>query len=91
MPRKRPACHTTEWPIAVRAPQFFDQGRACGNALSVPLWMTALEHTPTCKGCTRALRGLLLAAGDDTNRQRNAFALTGVPAFRFDLSKEPSE
>jgi len=54
----------------------------------VALWLVALEHTPTCRGCRRGLRGLLLAAGDNPAKQREAFALAGVPPFRYDLSIE---
>ena len=64
VPKSRPACHTTEWPVSVRAPRFWDQGRACGNSASPALWAIAIHHTPTCMRCTRALRGLLLDGGE---------------------------
>jgi hypothetical protein len=89
-PPHRPACHTEAWPVSRRAPGFWDDGAACGTAMTVRLWLTALDHTPSCFGCRRALRGLLLEAADNPARQAQAFALTGVPQFRYDLKKEPA-
>jgi hypothetical protein len=58
-----PACHTTDWPVSARAPGFWDQGMACGTASTPKVWDIALQHTPGCIRCTRALRGLLLYRG----------------------------
>lgn len=60
---RRPACHTMQWPPPAKAPGFWDNGQSCGNAMSPALWAIALEHTPGCLKCTRALRGLLLHGG----------------------------
>jgi hypothetical protein len=62
-PPRKPGCWTDVEPVSVRAPQFWDQGRACGCARDPQTWATALRHTPTCFGCARARRGLALNAG----------------------------
>lgn len=84
-----PACYTTEWPVSVRAPAFWDGGRSCGQALTPDTWATCLEHTPLCKGCTRALRGLVLWTDAAGMSRLRAINLAGVhwPYPIGDLSK----
>lgn len=60
--RSRPACWTDGEPTP-RAEAFFDRGRSCGQAASPATWAAALFHTPGCKGCSRARRGLDVSAG----------------------------
>lgn len=86
----RPACHTREWPVSIRAPGFWDDGRACGQSMTVSLWLHAVDLTPGCMGCRRALRGLLIDAGEHPHKIAAAFALTGVPQFRHCLKREPA-
>ena len=79
LPPAAPSCHTTVWPVSVRAPAFWDGGRSCGMALTLETWATALEHTPKCRGCTRALRGLVMQTDALGMSRAIAISLAGVP------------
>ena len=57
----RPACWTDT--ATPRAPTFWDQGRACGAAMTPAVWQVTLQHTPGCARCQRASRALALCAG----------------------------
>lgn len=57
----RPACWTEE--VTPRAPGFWDDGKACGAAMTPAVWQVTLAHTPKCLGCARARRALEIAAG----------------------------
>jgi hypothetical protein len=57
----KPSCWTD---IATpRAPGFWDDGRACGAAMTPAVWAVTLAHTPSCSGCARARRAKELSAG----------------------------
>jgi hypothetical protein len=57
----KPACWTAA--ATPRAPGFWDNGRACGAAMTPAVWQVTLRHTPSCSGCRRASRALALCAG----------------------------
>jgi hypothetical protein len=59
--RGRPACWTEE--ATPRAPGFWDDGKACGAAMTPAVWQVTLRHTPGCALCQRAARALALCAG----------------------------
>ena len=57
----RPACWTDT--ATPRAPGFWDDGKACGVAMTPAVWQVTLKHTPGCSGCARARRAKELSAG----------------------------
>lgn len=77
IPTRPPACWTDGnpsprgqvtdgWPEGVKPGlrnPFFDSGRSCANARTPELWTATLRLTPLCRGCSRARRGLEIAAG----------------------------
>jgi hypothetical protein len=57
----KPACWTDT--ATPRAPGFWDDGKACGGAMTPAVWQVTLQHTPGCLACARAARALALCAG----------------------------
>lgn len=57
----KPACHTDT--TTPRAPGFWDDGKACGAAMTPAVWQVTLAHTPGCLTCARARRSAELSAG----------------------------
>lgn len=57
----KPACWTED--ATPRAPGFWDDGKACGAAMTPTVWQVTLTHTPGCLGCARARRSAEISAG----------------------------